>query len=354
MTKAQFIDEFTTLLDGTHSITEPVFIMGDLNFHFDVEDDTYTKQLKALLQSYDMTQLVTSATHEHGHTLDVIISRASDNIEVSNPSADYFISDHCFVTCTLNKPRPPLSVKSIKFRKWRSLNKAEFTASITAIANNLPESHDVDLLVNYFNDALLGTLDHHIPLKQKDIICRPEVPWYSIYLREFKRIRRTIEHIHLKFKTALSTQIYKKTKNRYTVAVSSAKSEYYRGRVEAAEGNTKKLYSVVSDLLDRVQDNPLPPCSSDILLANQFLDYFSEKFEKIRLELDNEQYSPSPLVDCANSTRVGSYLDEFTSLTEDEVGKIISNSKLTNCELDVIPASKLKEYLLCEADITRH
>ena len=69
--------------------------------------------------------------------------------------------------------------------------------------------------------------------------------------------------------------------------MSSAKSNYYSQIIDSAEGNTKKLYSVVSDLLDRVQAYPLFPCSSDLLSANQLLDYFSKKIKKIRLELDS-------------------------------------------------------------------
>ena len=55
-----------------------------------------------MLNDYQMQQHVHSATHEHGNTLDLVITNQRDNL-VSNVSVmDYAISDHYSVECTLN------------------------------------------------------------------------------------------------------------------------------------------------------------------------------------------------------------------------------------------------------------
>ena len=93
---------------------------------------------------------------------------------------------------------------------------------------------------------------------------------------------------------------------------------------------------MVPDLLDRVQANPLPPCSSDIhvLLANQFLDHFSDKIEKICLEPhvdsdQNLQSFPSKYADHVKSASVGTYmyLDAFTSMSEGDESKNFESNK---------------------------
>ena len=53
----------------------------------------------------------------------------------------------------------------------------------------------------------------------------------------------------MKFKTEISALVYKRTKNRYNTTVSIAKSNYFQQRIAESEGNTKKLYTVISDLL---------------------------------------------------------------------------------------------------------
>jgi hypothetical protein len=345
-THAQFLNDFPSLLDRLTAIKEPIIIMGDLNFHFDDGENTYTKQLTSLLESYDLLQLVNVPTHTSGHTLDVIISRGSDNILVSEPYADYFISDHSFTSCVISRLRPQLSVKNIQFRKWTSLNDEEFISDLCNL-KSLPEhSTDVDLLVHSFSDTLADIVNKHVPLKEKRITCRPEVPWYSVYLREFKQVRRTIEKIHIKYKSEISGLVYKKTKNRYIAAVASAKADYYCSRIEQSEGNSKKLYAVISDLLGRVQENPLPARICDSDLANQFLDFFMNKIVKLRLELDSLQTNTINNSDtsCVRIPAVEG-MNSFQPLTEADIQKLILGSKATTCELDLIPTTKLKEFL---------
>jgi hypothetical protein len=130
ITQSQFLNEFPSLLDEATAYSDSVLILGDLNIHFDNENDIYANQLTSLLHSYDIKQEVCVPTHISGHILDVIISRGSDRIEVSNPIADYFISDHCFTSCSVSTPKPPQCIKTVKFRKWKSLNQDEFIADL--------------------------------------------------------------------------------------------------------------------------------------------------------------------------------------------------------------------------------
>ena len=348
-TQSNFLKEFPSILDKLSSYKDPIYLLGDLNFHLDIPDDTYSKQLTSLLESYDMKQLVNFPTHTSGHTLDVVIHRNSDNIVISDLEGDYFISDHCFTSFKISKPKPPLETKIITFRKWNSVNDTEFMQDLH---HNLIPSHgisDTDHIVSNFNAAIKSTIDKHLPLKHKKITVRPEIPWYSKYLRTLKQYRRTIEKIHLRFNTSLSKFIYNKIKNRYTTAVKTAISDYYRNVVQDTNGNTKKLYNIISKLTGRQKENPLPPSTNDSELANSFLDYFSSKIVKIRSELDNmttsriADSSPVPSsVSPVSEVSNDSCFSSFNALSEAEVKNIILKSKSTTCELDLIPTTKLK------------
>lgn len=93
----------------------PVIITGDFNIHFD--SNTYaSRSFKKLLNSHSCTQHVDFPTHEGrrnlpGHTLDLVISRNSDNIIVGRPWAIPWpdpppptLSDHYPVMCLLRVP----------------------------------------------------------------------------------------------------------------------------------------------------------------------------------------------------------------------------------------------------------
>jgi len=99
---------------------------------------------------------------------------------------------------------------------------------------------------------------------------------------------------------------------------------------------------VTSDLLGRSRDNPLPFHTSEVSLANDFLQFFTDKMVQLRNDLDNVPQGPSEMSLSSNSTCVT--FIEFQSLTESEVRKLVFASKSSTCDLDVIPTMKLKEF----------
>lgn len=75
-------------------------ITGDFNIHVDcVADDPDSIKLLDLLESVGLRQHVTQPTHIHGHTLDLLITRWSDQIIKDPPYVDRVISDHVSLLC---------------------------------------------------------------------------------------------------------------------------------------------------------------------------------------------------------------------------------------------------------------
>ena len=57
-----------------------IIILGDLNIHLDVKTNTHTRRLFELLESNGFKQHVHKPTHYLGHTLDVLITRDTNDI----------------------------------------------------------------------------------------------------------------------------------------------------------------------------------------------------------------------------------------------------------------------------------
>ena len=68
-----FIDEFTDLLNEYSVTNENLVIAGDVNIHMETAS-RYAKQLKELLDVYNLKQHVSESTHVKGHTIDVVIT----------------------------------------------------------------------------------------------------------------------------------------------------------------------------------------------------------------------------------------------------------------------------------------
>ncbi|EFX68894.1 hypothetical protein DAPPUDRAFT_114159 [Daphnia pulex] len=126
---AFFIQEFAECLELLSASTEKLLIMGDFNIHVDRPD----------------SPAVVDATHIDGHTLDLVITRSSDDFIYDSFVSD-FISDHF----------PVISV---------------------------------------YNAAVTAGLDRLAPMKSKMCIVRPSSPWFSGEISAERRRCRKLERV---------------------------------------------------------------------------------------------------------------------------------------------------------------
>ena len=84
--------------------------------------------------------------------------------------------------------------------------------------------------------------------------------------------------------------------------------------------------------------NPMPPKKTDEELANELANHFLEKLEKIRSGFTTtEPYTPKAYNNPA--------LQRFTTLTEDQLYKVIMDMPTKSCELDTVSTKLLKQIL---------
>ena len=91
-------------------------LVGDLNFHLDSENDYNANRFMDIITSLNFKQLVTAPTHNHGHILDVVITREDDDL-IQEVTVLDMVSDHCLIKCSLGIPKLPPISKTITVRK---------------------------------------------------------------------------------------------------------------------------------------------------------------------------------------------------------------------------------------------
>ena len=105
---------------------EVLIICGDFNLHLDDLPDNDSKKFMHLQETFSLSQHVSGPTHQSGHTLDLIITRSSDDVVFASPKAIFPISDHFIIQCPIGFPRTALSCKELTFRKLKNIDIAEF------------------------------------------------------------------------------------------------------------------------------------------------------------------------------------------------------------------------------------
>jgi len=108
---------------------------------------------------------VAEPTHEHGHTLDLVTSRESDNLICGRPAPDILFPDHLELLFKLKTARPPLKVDRVSFRKLRSVDWDAFMDEIRNSELFQMDTDDPDELAALFDNTLRSLLDRHAPVK---------------------------------------------------------------------------------------------------------------------------------------------------------------------------------------------
>ena len=98
---ADFFPEFSTLLEDLVSSPSELLLTGDFSFHVDTPAQFHASSFLSLLENFNLVQHVNFPTHNIGHTLHLLISRASSNFISSVDQTLVGISDYSAVLCSL-------------------------------------------------------------------------------------------------------------------------------------------------------------------------------------------------------------------------------------------------------------
>ena len=157
-------------------------------------------------------------------------------------------SDHNFIECKLDLPRPCLTINEIYYRKLRSIDIEAFKADISASLLCKSSWSNSAELASCYDSTLASLLDKHAPLQKKTMVVRSKVPWYTTTLRDLKSKRRKLERKMILTDRPEDRIAYYKMRDYYTNFLHETKRLYYANLIDEAAGDTKKLFGIVNSL----------------------------------------------------------------------------------------------------------
>lgn len=185
-----FLQEFSEFLSDFIPKFNKLLICGDFNIHVCCAANQLANEFKALLDSFGLTQSITAPTHEHGHTLDLVMSHG---LSVSlRDIVDTAISDH--LPIVFDFAAPPRANKPVFPARRRRIFTSS-TAGEFAVAFRDSQLHaDSGLVPPLCPDSLLSTfhstcsaiLDSVAPFRQKNTKTKTD-PWLNDHTRLLRR-----------------------------------------------------------------------------------------------------------------------------------------------------------------------
>jgi hypothetical protein len=337
-----FMEEFGQYIDSHTTTSGKLLVMGDFNFHVGDNTSPDANRLISLLHGMNMKQHVNEPTHVKGHVLDLVITRSSEPLIQHLQVLGAVISDHCPVMVDLPMQKPVSQKKEVQYRKVKAIDHTAFLQDLQESSLVKSPAPDLETLLAQYNSTLSDLLDKHAPFKSKLLTLRPYSPWYNDTIRAAQRSRRKAERRWRKSKLSIHLQLYQEEHQHVKDLCNAVKKEYCLLKLEEAGEDQKKLFQLATSLLYKSKCSALPSYTSEEHLANKFVDFFSDKIEKIRATFPQ---SSAPAKVTSPSTVP--QLQILRPTTQEELKKIICSGNSKSCRLDPIPTTLLKAHLDC-------
>jgi hypothetical protein len=292
----QFLSDFSGFLQLLVVSSGKLLIVGDFNIHVDVAGNSTACKFLTLLDSFGLSQHIRGITHLDGHTLDLVISRISDNV-VCECMVSALIEDHFAIHTLIRAHRPVRPQKRITYRELDRIDADCFMSDLLSLSLFTDPSDDLNILLEQYNADLSLLLDKHAPERSKVITVRPANPWVSTDVLAIRRRCRASERrwrnrkkkgLALEIDREIVRNLLKEKRH----LLKKEKSSFLNEKIAEAEGK-KSLFNIVDSFLLKKPGLKLPRHDSLPDLVSRFSDHFLKKVTDIRASLDDVAFCSS-------------------------------------------------------------
>ena len=272
-------------------------ILGDLNCDMLTNIPNHpTKTLKGILETYQLSQLITEATRITTSSctlIDHYITSMPHKI-VQSGVIPTGISDHSLIF-GIRKINPVLSTRKrtnkVEVRNMKRFNEERFNEDLLSQPwEQIVLKSDTDSMWACWKELFLDVLDKYAPIQH--IRKRTfNVPWVTADIKKliFERDRKKRKAMVTKH--SADWDVYKTSRNRVNIALRHAKAEYYRTKIAHQKNNPKEAWKTINDLLGRSANdnivNELKINDSNITSTEEIANAFNEYFTNIGPNLAN-------------------------------------------------------------------
>ena len=293
---------------------------------------------------HNMTQHVDLATHNSGHTLDLLVTRDDDNILSARPSArSLCFSDHYLVSSQLKLNRDVPVPVTYTYRPLRHMDIDAFMRDLCASSLFLDDENiTVDAYADLIDVEVTRVLDIHAPLRtMKKRQGKHDCRWLSAEARAAKRKRRRLERRYRKTRCAKDKREYTAAAKEAKTLITRSRSDDITHRLNEVTGDSRATWRVAQEVLHS-KPRQYYDDSECAYLINAFSDFFMNKLQKIRNAIESALQSCT-LQQFCDRVHDGQLFVDLQAITAGDVGKILATMPAKSSPLDVLPTSLLKQ-----------
>ena len=217
------------------------------------------------------------STHISGHILDLVLTPVGVGLvnRVEVLPIDHKISDDALITFELDLIGPTTYSKKITFRSYRGLNVQEATSIIendllSTVAEGLTSVQHVDS----YNRGFTSLRDQFCPLITKEIRVRADAECIDYRVMCLHRERRRVERRWRRIGSDAARTLFVSAHRAVVKQIYTCKFEYYQHQMSQCDGDQRRTFVLLNNLMGRTLDPVMPTSSSYDELASRFSDLF--------------------------------------------------------------------------------
>ena len=240
--------------------------------------------------------------------------------------------------CSLNSAKPDCVAKTIRYRQLRATDFDALRQDVEKSDLCTREYSDLNELTSSYNWTLTSLLDKHVRMKEKVVVCRQRLPWFSSEIKCAIRTRRKAERKWRRKKSQQDYRAFKGARNRATFVMNGACCEYYTNLIAENSLNQRNLFRTTQSLLCEPSEESFPKDIAPDDLANDFGNFFMQKIDKINQFTDMQSS-----LEMSKAGEKG--WPDSDRLSQEQVSELIKKAAKKSCPLDPMPTSVVLEVL---------
>ena len=346
----QKMEEILETLNGRKCI-----LMGDINLNLlDVNNDSRVCDLISLFNQFSFEPVITKPTRVANHRATIIDQIWVNNVHRTCTSSHRSIfgtiiisdvSDHFPCCVSLNSHKLKHQIKNISYRdRGENCDRLFKNLLMNVSWEELLNVNDVNMSFSMFNDIVFRIYEEAYPLITKR--CNSKFilnPWMTTGLKNsidtkeklyIKSLRRPISY----------GERYRRYRNLLHKLIKIAKDRFYAKRFLNANGDKKKSWKVINDILGKnnKSSNDLFVINSKLTtdrkaIANEFNEYYTSIADTVTQRLPHINRDFREYLPARNFNPI-----EWTLTTPNEIKNIISKLKKSSPGVDQIPIGIFK------------
>ena len=322
VTKNQFLDKFSEFLAEVLAEHRNLVITGVFNLHVNDSEDQVGEVFTDTMPAPGLDQHVTFPTHRSNNILDLLFTECLGTHRILSCKPWSHLSGHTAVEFLLTVEKEHMVSKHIIIRKLKSIDIPSLIEDLQC--DDQLNSDKLDDMVEWLQTKLWTALDKHSPSKEKCITVRSSNLWFKDEVKEQKKGVRMREKIWRQYGLTPNWTALKTEWQKYKQMLKDVKTQIICEKVADCNWDSKKLsYRYQGGQPHaRMYRWWAACCWICRLLYGKDLDYSWQPC--ISSEMQPSQ-----------STRAS--LNQFTSVSPEDVVCIIQGMPTKSCESDVIP-----------------